>query len=93
MNAEEFAEEMIIDGVPMAAQWGRESVPTPDLNDSESMTAWGINTETAVLLVLESAMTRPVPDQNMMVNGEVWTVIKARPQHGILRLELQRNVS
>ncbi|MDL2268870.1 hypothetical protein LJC71_04940 [Desulfosarcina sp. OttesenSCG-928-A07] len=92
LNMEEFAEEMVVDGVSMPALWGEENVPAPDIKAS-TVDAWGLNTETAVLLVLESNMTRPVSGQDMVVDGETWTVIKARPQCGILRLVLQRNVS
>ena len=92
LNPAEFGEEMTVDGVGMPAMWGEESAPGPDIHKAD-VDAWGLNVESAVLLVPQSAMPLPVPGQRLDVDGVAWTVKKARPQMGIIRLELERNTS
>lgn len=92
LNPAEFAGEMVINGVPMPAMWGEESASARDVH-GVNLDGWGVNAEQAVLLVLEAAMPCPVPGQHLEIDGEAYTVTKARPQYGILRIELERNVS
>lgn len=92
LNPAEFGEEMVIDGVSMPAMWGEESASARDVH-GVGLDGWGVNAESAVLLVLKNAMPRPVPGQRITVDGITWSVIKARPQTGILRLELERNTA
>lgn len=92
LNPSEFAETMVVDGEKISAMWGQESVPAPD-ELGATVDAWGVNTESAVLLVAEASLPLPVPGQNITVDGKVWSVNKASPQNGILRLELYRNTA
>ena len=92
LNVDEFAELMTVDGEEMPAQWGEEVAPAPNVLES-SVDAWGVNTEKAVLILLESRLPLPVAGQSLLVNDVAWQVIKARPKTGLIRIELQRNTA
>lgn len=90
LNPEEFGEPLLVDGVETIGLWGESTQPAPDLKPA-TVDAWGLNTDSAMLCLPENAITLPVVGQELNVNGEAWTVRKARVQTGIIRLELERN--
>lgn len=91
-NVAEFGELLLIDGKPVPAVWGEENAPAPDVQES-GVDAWGLVTEKAVLNVPGGSMPLPVSGQNVDVSGITWTVKKARPKNGLIRLELERNTA
>lgn len=92
MNPDEFAEEMIINGLPVPALWD-DSLRPLGTNSQSDPTGFGVTLQTAVLLVSAEDFARPLPNEKIVVQGIRYTVLKAGPQSGILRLELQRHTA
>ena len=92
MNPDEFAEEMNINGVPVLALWD-DTLQSLGTNSQTDPTGFGITLQTAVLFVLAEDFACPLPDEEIVVEGERYTVVKAAPQSGILRLELERHTA
>ena len=92
MNPEEFAEVMNINGVPVLALWDDTLQPL-GTNSQTDPTGFGVTLQTAVLLVLAEDFACPLPNEEVVVEGERYTVAKAVPQSGILRLELERHAA
>lgn len=92
LNCEEFAEMVNIDGVEMPVIWGEES-ETGDEFYSAAVQSFGLNVETLTIYVLEGAMARPLPEQNLWIDGECWRVARVLPETGMLKLQLYRNTA
>ena len=92
LNVGEFGVSMLIDGKPCIGLWGEESKSAPDVYDN-TVSAWGLNAESAVLYIPEGFMALPMPNQDLKINDLLWTVKNAQPQQGLVRLELIRNVA
>ena len=92
MNPDEFAEEMDINGAPVLALWDDTLQPL-GANSQTDPTGFGVTLQTAVLFVLAEDFACPLPDEEIVVEGERYTVVKAAPQSGILRLELERHTA
>ena len=92
MNRDEFAEEMNINGVPVLALWDDTLQPQSQQPVTDP-TGFGIALQAAVLLVLDEDFACPLPEEQVVVEGERYTVVKASPQSGVLRLELERHTA
>ena len=92
LNTEEFAELMLINGQEVPAQWDDTLQPLGEKSATDP-TGWGVVSETPILFVLEEGFACPLPDEELDINGERYTVLKANPQMGVIRLELERKTA
>lgn len=86
-NPAEFAQPMTVEGLPVLGLWEdreQDSVTAPD--------AWGVNAVTRLLyLVPDMSMPGFHPQQDITVEGTVWTVRDVADQSGVVRLTLIRH--
>ena len=94
LDPREFGEELMVDGRPMLGCWDEETQPAPRFFGA-TMDVIGVNTVERLLFLLpgDSAWPCPVSDQELEVDGVIWTVRDARPESGILKLTVYRNES
>lgn len=92
LNLNEFAEEMVINGVAMPALWDMSEQALGEASTSDP-TGWGVGSLTSVLFVSEECLVCPLADEEITVKDERYTVIKAESQTGIIRLELERKTA
>ncbi len=93
MNLAEFADLMEINGVPVPALWD-DTLQAMAERSVTDPTGFGITLQTAVLVILEGAgVPCPLPDEEIIVEGCRYTVIKVDQAGGILRLELERHTA
>ncbi|MGV7004694.1 hypothetical protein [Desulfovibrio sp. QI0442] len=93
MNLAEFADLMEINGVPVPALWDDTLQPMGEKSVTDP-TGFGITLQSAVLFVLDSGgVPCPLPDEEIIVEGWRYSVIKVDQADGILRLELERHAA
>lgn len=93
LDPNEFGEELTVDGLPMLGCWDEEIQPAPKFFGA-TMDVIGVNTVERLLFMLPPVgWPCPVPDQEIEVDGAIWTVRDARPESGILKLTVYRNES
>ena len=92
MNPDEFADLLTINGRPVPALWDDALRPRGE-GSQTAPTGWGVVAHTAALLVRAQDFPSPLPGEEIVVQGVRWTVAKAHPQNGVLRLELERNTA
>ena len=93
LDPAEFGEELTVDGLRMLGCWDEEIQPAPRFFGA-TMDVMGVNTVERLLFLLPPAgWPCPVSDQELEVDGVIWTVRDARPESGILKLTVYRNES
>jgi hypothetical protein len=94
LNTAEFARQLEVDGRAVRAMWD-DSMRSGMVGSSggldESM--YGVNVERRVLLALAADMPKPVPGQELEIDGNFWIVGPVADQHGVLSISLSRNLS
>ena len=93
-NANEFGEEMLVDGVPCLGSWQEEKdEPVKQFFGSGMDNVPGIFAVDRVLFVIRKdgrAMVLPVPTQEMEIDSVIWTVRDAVSEGGVIKLVLFR---
>jgi hypothetical protein len=97
LNPKEFGEEMTVNGVPCLGSWDEEQEqPIRQFFGAGWDNVFGVYTVERVLYVMRSdgaAMATPVPQQELDIDGKLWTVRDAEPEGGIIKVVLYRNES
>ena len=97
LNPKEFGEEMRIDGIACLGSWDKEEEqPVKQFFGQGWDNVIGVFTVERVLYVMPadgSVMETPVPEQELDIDGKIWTVRDAAPEGGIVKLVLYRNES
>lgn len=94
LNPKEFGEELTVDGRPMLGCWDEEVQPAPKFFGA-ALDVIGVNTVERLLFLLPESpdWACPVSDQELEVDGVIWTVRDARPESGIFKLTVYHNES
>jgi hypothetical protein len=97
LNPREFGEEMLVNGVPCLGSWDEEQdQPVKQFFGTGWDNVFGVFTVERVLYVMRAdgaAMATPVPQQELDIDGTIWTVRDAGPEGGIVKVVLYRNES
>lgn len=95
LDPKEFGEELMVDGLSMLGCWDEEVQPAPRFFGTTTMDVIGVNTVERLLFLLPESSSWPCPvsDQELDVDGVIWTVRDARPESGIFKLTVYRNES
>lgn len=98
LSPSEFGDEMMVDGVPCLGCWDLDEVqqPVQGYFGASMEDVLGVFTVERLLFVMRAdggPMETPVPEQELDVDGIRWTVRDARPERGILEINLYRNQS
>ncbi|GAB7080872.1 hypothetical protein [Megalodesulfovibrio paquesii] len=88
MNPAEFAEERLVNGLPMLTLWD-DTLQPQGTNSVTDPSGWGVVSHLAVLYLLDEAFPCPLSGEALTVDGERYTVVRATPQEGLLRLDLE----
>jgi hypothetical protein len=95
LNPKEFGDEMLVDGVPCLGCWDEEDGQIIRQYFGSSMEdALGVFTVERVLFMMRAdgaAMETPVPEQELDIDGVRWMVRDAKPDGGIVEINLYRN--
>lgn len=92
LNPDEFAEEIVIDGVPALAlcDWSINPEDEVPYGSSES---WGISRVQAEIVIESDIIPLPEPGQELLINERDWIVRSASAQTGLLTMRLYRNIA
>jgi hypothetical protein len=97
LNPKEFGEEMLVDGEACLGSWDKEEEqPVKQFFGQGWDNAIGVFTVERVLYLMRTdgaIMETPVPQQELDIDGKIWTVRDAEPESGIVKLTLYRNES
>ncbi len=93
MNEDEFAEEIVIEGIPTSAVCDWSVVPEGEHLYGSPDDTWGVNVVHAEINLAENIIPQPEIGQEIDVNGLFWQVRTASAQDGVLNLKLFRNVA
>jgi len=95
-NPKEFGEAMHIDGVSCLGSWQQEQDEPIKQFFGSGMDVPGVYTQDRVLFAICSdgtAMPLPVPDEELDIDGKIWTVRDALSEGNVVKLVLYRNES
>jgi len=93
LNLKEFAEEILIEGVPTPAVCDWTVTPEGEHLYGSTGDTWGAGVEHAEIFLDEGIIITPEVGEQIYVNDKLWTVRRANPENGLLHLWLYRNVS
>lgn len=95
LDPAEFGEHMDVDGHPALGAWDEEVQPVARFYGA-TMDVMGVNTVERLLFLLpEDPVSFPLPvaDQELDIDGRLWTVRDARPEGSIIKLTIYCNES
>lgn len=90
LNQDEFAVPVVIEGVETSGVWTDTLEPYKDYHH-DSLPRLPLDTEDRILEIPEGVVD-VLPQQEVEVDGVLWTVRKVNPAEGMLSLSLYRNV-
>ncbi len=96
-NPDEFGEVILVDGLAMVGLWDQDMVTALKSLGANAALGFGlesvdVNTaERLLYLSPPEGWPEPVPGQELDIEGVYWMVTKVTPEHGCLRLNLQRH--
>lgn len=95
LDPNEFGEYLNVDGHQTLGAWD-EKLETAPAFFGATMDVIGVNTIERLLFLLPDdgdPVPLPVPDQELDINDQIWTVKDAKPEGAIMKLHLYRNES